>query len=211
MSNDFGGRSSRSTASSAPMGSGVAIIVTAVALILGFLILRKVNDTGPEITSGPDKTEETSNTTPDTGTATTTSVSTTVPQTFTGTMVQVANSSVQNRVAAMMSAALADAGFAMAEPTNGTAEPKLPLSKVIYNASDPAAKAVAETLGALLGGLVVEAANVPVPVTSGSWAAGSAVILLLGNDLAGKTLDQIQGVPVSGLTTTSVAGATSST
>ena len=212
MSNDFGGRSSRSTASSAPMGSGVAIVVTAVALILGFLILRKVNDTGPEITSGPDKTEETSNTTPDTGSVDTTpAVATTLPPTYTGTMVQVANSSVQNRVAAMMSAALADVGFAMAEPTNGTAEPKLSLSKVIYNASDPAAKAVADTLGATLGGLVVEAANVPLPITSGSWAAGSAVILLLGNDLAGKTIDQIQGGAVSGLTTTSVAGATSST
>ena len=46
MSNDSPSRGPR-TAAPAPMGSTVAIVVTAVALVLGFLILRKVN-------SGPD-------------------------------------------------------------------------------------------------------------------------------------------------------------
>ena len=46
MSNDSAGRTTRSTSGGAPMGSTVAIVVTALAVILGFLILRKVNDHG---------------------------------------------------------------------------------------------------------------------------------------------------------------------
>jgi len=104
-----------------------------------------------------------------------------------------------------MTTALQGAGFDMATATNGTASPKLDVSKVIYKADDPAALAVATTLAAILGGLNVEAAGVPLPIQSGSWATGSAVVLLLGNDLAGKTLDQIAGVAVGGTTSTSSA------
>ena len=183
------------------MGSGVAIFVTAVALVLGFLILRKVNDSTPDTTKGG--TSGTEQTTPDSGSGfvdPNLTSSTTIPQTFTGTKVQVANSSIQNGVARQMTTALLGAGFTMSDATNGTADPKLTVSKVIYNASDPAAKPVADTLAQLLGGLTVEAANLPLPVTSGGWAEGSGVILLLGNDLAGKTLETIQGVPQTGTT-----------
>lgn len=202
MSNDFGGRSSRTTTSSS-MGSGVAIFVTAVALVLGFLILRKVNDSTPSSVKPGDGTEQTDDTTGGTGDSLPTdqsSTTTTISQTFTGTNVQVANSSIQNGVARMMTTALLGAGFTMADATNGTADPKLATSKVLYNASDPTAKPVADTLAALLGGLPVEAANLPLPVQSGAWATGSGVILLLGNDLAGKTLEQIQGVAQTGIT-----------
>ncbi|MEI7546447.1 MAG: LytR C-terminal domain-containing protein [Actinomycetota bacterium] len=202
MSNDFGGRSSRTTTSSSSMGSGVAIFVTAVALVLGFLILRKVNDSGTTAPiNGPAKTQQ--ETTPGTdGSVPVAGETTTVPavQTFTGTKVQVANSSIQNGVAKMMTTALVGAGFTMADATNGTADPKLTTSKVLYNAGDPTAKPVADTLAAVLGGIPVEAGKVPLPVQSASWAAGSGVILLLGNDLAGKTLDQIKGVPQTGTT-----------
>ncbi|MEN9647030.1 MAG: hypothetical protein RL238_3699, partial [Actinomycetota bacterium] len=44
MSNDSAGRTPRSTSGGAPMGSTVAIVVTAVAVILGFLILRQVGN-----------------------------------------------------------------------------------------------------------------------------------------------------------------------
>lgn len=202
MSNDFGGRSSRTTAPSSSMGSGVAIFVTAVALVLGFLILRKVNDSTPAVSSGgPDKTEETTPGTDGSIPIDPNATSTTAfVQTFTGTKVQVANSSLQNGVAKMMTTALLGAGFTTMDATNGTADPKLAISKVIYNAADPAAKPVADTLAQILGGLQVEAANVPLPVQSGAWGDGSNVILLLGNDLAGKTLDQIQGASATGVT-----------
>ena len=34
----------------------------------------------------------------------------------------------------------------------------------------------------------------------GNWAEGSAVVVLLADDLAGKTIDQIQGVTTTGTT-----------
>ena len=99
-----------------------------------------------------------------------------------------------------MTTALKGAGFDTAEATNGTSSPKLDVSKILYKADDPAALPIATTLAAILGGINVEAGGVPLPVTSGSWAQGSSVLLLLGNDLAGKTLDQIAGVVVTGTT-----------
>lgn len=184
-------------------GSTIAIVVTAVALILGFVILRRIDDNSGTTTPSADtETVETVDTNEPLTTSAATS--TTAPaQTFKGTLVQVANSSQQNGTAGMMTTALKGAGFDMAEATNGTA--KIDVSKVIYKADDPAALAVANTLAAILGGINVEAAGVPLPVTSGSWAQGSSVVLLLGNDLAGKTLDMIAGVPVAGQTTTTSA------
>src|SRR5690349_9303075 len=104
MSNDSAGRTPRSTSGGAPMGSTVAIVVTAVAVILGFLILKKVND------------DDSGTTNPGAGTSTTvdplastTSVSfttsTTIPLQKTGTKVQVANSSGASGVAKQMSTA----------------------------------------------------------------------------------------------------------
>ena len=157
MSNDPGGRRPRpaaNTVSSPPMGSGVAILVTAVALILGFLILHKVNDTDTTAPGGGGGTQTTV-TTPSTG-STAESTSTTTPGVFTGTMVQVANCSAQNGVARMMSSALGDAGFTMAEPTNGTCDPKLTTSYVIYNEGTPGAIDVANTVAKTLGGILVE-------------------------------------------------------
>lgn len=210
MSSDIGRRGPR-PAPPAPSGSGIAIFVTAVALVLGFLILKQVNDSGEAV--GP-ATAETTTTFVDTA-STIDTTTTTIPQTFTGTSVQVANCSIQDGVARAMSAQLADAGFTMVDAVTGTCEPKLTISQVIYLQTDPAAKAVADTLSVVLGGIPVQAMGVPIPVQSGSYAQGSAVVLLLGNDLAGKTLDQIAGVPVGGTTippttTTPMAGATSS-
>ena len=67
------------------------------------------------------------------------------------------------------------------------------------------AKDVADTVAKVLGGIIVEPGTVPLKVETAAWAEGSAVILLLGNDLAGKTLDQIQGIAVTGVTTTTAA------
>lgn len=211
MSNDPGGRRPRpavNTVSSPPMGSGVAILVTAVALILGFLILHKVNDTDTSAPGGGGS--QTTVTTPSTGSVAESTTPTTEPGTFTGTMVQVANCSAQNGVARMMSSLLGDAGFTMAEPTTGTCDPKLTTSYVVYNEGTPEAKAVAETVAKILGGLLVEPGTVPLKVETAAWAEGSAVLLYLGNDLAGKTLDQISGVAQTGITSTT-AGATVTT
>ena len=200
MSNENAGRPGR-TNGAAPMGSTVAIAVTLVALVLGFLILRKVNDGGDTTTAKPSVTTVAAETTLDpTATTTTTAAAptTTVPAITTGTKVQVANASSVDGAAARMSTAVGGKGFEMAEPVS--ASEKLELSKVLYNADDPAALAVATSLAALFGGIEVAPQGPPVPVASGNWAEGSGVVLMLGNDSASKTLAEISGVPTTGTT-----------
>ena len=200
MSNDSAGRTPRSTAGGAPMGSTVAIVVTAVAVILGFLILKKVNDDG----DGGSTTPGTTSTTVDPNNTTSTidlNTTTSAPVLQkTGTKVQVANAASITGVAKQMSTALATDGFDMADPTNSTGA-TLSQSKVIYNSTDPNGLAVAQAVAAELGNIPVEQSPAAPPTKSGAFAEGSGVILLLGTDLAGKTLEQIQG---GGGTTTTV-------
>ena len=201
MSNDNPGRSPRTTNGSAPMGSAVAVAVTLIAVVLGFVILKKVNDNGDTKTVTP-ATNSSAPTNPVITDPPITDppivTSTTVALVVIGTNLQVANSSNQDGVAKQMSAALGGKGFTMAEPTSGTE--KLEKSKVLYNADDPNALAVAESLGAYFR-IEVVAAGTPLPTKTGAWAEGSGVLFLLGNDFAGKTLDQIAGIPTTGVTT----------
>ena len=128
---------------------------------------------------------------------------------FSSTKVQVANCSAQNGVAQMMSQMLTDAGFTTVDPVNGMCDPKLESTYVIYDEGTPGAQAVAQTVAAMLGGVNVETAVLPIKTESGEWAEGSGVVVLLGNDLAGKTLDQIT-MPTTTMafatTTTSISG-----
>ncbi len=200
MSNDNAGRPSRSTGGNAPMGSTVAIVVTAVAVILGFLILRKINDNGDSGTSKPD-TSTTTSTTIDTSSTVDQTTSTTQALVTKGTKVQVANASNASGTAKQMSTALSGKGFDMVDPaTNATLSPKLDVTKVIYDAANPAALPVATSVALVLGGVAVEASPTPPPVQDGAFAADSGVIVLLGNDLAGKTLPAIAGQPTTGVT-----------
>lgn len=200
MSNENAGRTGR-TNGAAPMGSTVAIAVTLVALVLGFLILRKVNDGGDSTTAKPDTTTTVATETtldPTATVAPTDAPTTTVPIT-TGTKVQVANASSVDGAAGNMSKALAGKGFDMAEAVS--ASEKLEVSIVIYNADDPAALPVATSLAAVMGNIAVEARGIPIPVApTGNWAEGSGVVLMLGNDSANKTLAEISGVPTTGTT-----------
>ncbi|MDO8363152.1 MAG: LytR C-terminal domain-containing protein [Actinomycetota bacterium] len=203
MSNDNAGRTSR-TNGAAPMGSTVAIVVTALALVFGFLILRKVNDNDTGGATTPTTAASTTSVPGGDGTGdTSTTVAPTTTQAMVkdGTKVQVANCSTQNGVAKNMTLAIAAEGFSTVDAVScSPAEAKRALSKVVYNATDPAAKAVAESLARLLGGITAETVGTPVPNELGTWADGSAVLLLLGNDLAGKTIAQITGAPVTGVT-----------
>jgi hypothetical protein len=201
MSNENTGRPGR-TNGSAPMGSTVAIVVTLVAVVLGFLILRKVNDNSDSSSVKPESTTTVASETTLDPTATVAPTvppeTTTPPLVTTGTKVQVANASTVNGAAGTMSTALGGKGFDMAEPAN--ASEKLEVSKVLYNADDPAALAVATSLAVVMGNIEVVAQGVPVPVATGNWAEGSGVVLMLGNDSASRTLAQIGGEPVTGVT-----------
>ena len=209
MSYDNAGRTTRPpsrSSSSAPMGSTVAIVVTAIAVLLAFFILRKVNDSGATSAVDPGTIATIATTVPGD-----TSLTTTIPQvtetttaiTKVGTSVQVINCSNQEGVARNMSNALAAEGFTTVAPDTGTIN--LPVTKIIYNSDDPLALPVAQTVSLLLANAVIEASGPNVPSLAGAWAPGSSVIVLLGDDLAGKTLAQIAGVAPTGQTTPSSA------
>lgn len=206
MSYDNAGRTTRPpsrSSSSAPMGSTVAIVVTAIAVLLAFFILRKVNDSGDTSTVNPGTVATVASTLVGDTSLTTIAVvtETTSGIVKVGTSIQVINCSNQEGVARNMSNALAAEGFTMVEPDTGTID--LPVTKIIYNPDDPAGLAVAQTLSTVyLAGAVIEASGATTPsLTTGTWAPGSSVMVLLGDDLAGKTLAQIAGVETTGTTT----------
>jgi hypothetical protein len=209
MSNDSMGRN-RSSGGGAPMGSTVAIVVTAVAVILGFLILRKVNDkqsTG-SVSGGGGTTLPVSTTLPTQETTATTPAPTQPSVDKKSTKVQVANASKISGVAKQLTQALKDAGFDVSTATNASVTTPAATTKVIYDQSDPNALGVATLVAAALGNVPVEISPNPPPVKDGSFSAGSKVIVLLGTDLAGKPLAGTNG-SVGAVTQSSAA--TSST
>jgi len=200
MSYDDGGRTVRPTprssgsrgGGSAPMGSTVAIVVTAVAVLLAFFIMRKVTDDGSASTANPGTQATIESTLADDPNASTIPPPpTTSASTKVGTSVQVVNCSNQEGVARVLSNALGAEGFTTVEPDTGTT--RLPVTKIIYNPDDAAALNVANTLSTYLANAVVEPSGPNVPTLLGAWAPGSAVIVLLGSDLAGKSLVEIAG------------------
>jgi hypothetical protein len=194
MSRDDMGRTSRSVPPAAPVGSSVAVLVTVAALVLGFLILRQVNSdpaaVGP--IGGTDSTAAA--TVPGLPTSSLVpAASTTEPMVYSGAKVVVANCSSLNGVAKELSLALGGLGWTTVTAVNGTV--KLATSKVLYNDQDPAALPVAKSVAKTLGGILVEPAPVPLPAGDGTWPEGSAVLVMLGDDYAGRTIAEIQARP----------------
>ncbi len=182
------------------MGSTIAIVVTAIAVLLAFFILRKVNDAGETSSVDPGTVAPTDVTLPGETTISTAPVTpTTTGIVKIGTSVQVVNCSNQEGVARNLSNALVAEGFTTVEPDTGTID--LPITKILYNPDDPNALPVAQTVSLLLANAAIESSGAIVPaLTLGTWAPGSSVIVLLGDDLAGKTLAQIAGQEETGVT-----------
>ena len=109
---------------------------------------------------------------------------------YSGASVVVANCSSLNGVAGDLSLALSGLGWTTVKATNGTV--KLVTSKVLYNPDDPAAQPVANSIAKTLGGIKVEAAPAVLPAADGTWPEGSAVLVMLGDDYAGRTIAEIQ-------------------
>ncbi len=186
------------------MNATASLVAAAVAVILGFFILRDINndnDTGGG-TAAPETTLVTD--------TTLVPVSTTVPGPTTGFKVQVVNAAGVSGAAGDMTVALQGLGF-IVQPalTKSDATPKQTVTKVYYfSGSEAAAASVAASLGN------VETAPMPDPVPSETGNIGEAsVMVLLGTDLAGKPLPgQVPAAtdttvaPAVAETTTSVSG-----
>ncbi|MBK5334057.1 MAG: LytR C-terminal domain-containing protein [Ilumatobacteraceae bacterium] len=189
------------------MGSTLAIVIAIAAVVVGFLILKNIrSDDSPSASTQPPIT------TPDSLVTNTFPVApiVTQPTVFTpqtsGAKVLVANSSHANGAAGQLSTALQGNQFIMGTPTNGAA--KEAVTKVQYLTGDVAAQAVAQSVAALMGVATVEPMPTPVALADPATLLDNTVLVLLGDDKAGKTLAQM--VEPASATTTPV-GATSST
>ena len=134
---------------------------------------------------------------PETTTATVTTppaAPTTIAYVTEGASVMVTNASRIDGAAGRMSERLAAVGFTMVEPGNyslGTIE----VTKIYQDPANPQAMAVAESLKAAFGGGAIEIVEMgtPPPVDGGD-AKGATVLIAMGNDIADKTLDELQGI-----------------
>ena len=214
-------RPPRSGDGGAPVSGALTIVLAIVAVVAGFLILRAISDDDDTDTSSPDTEEGSETTVGDTTATTATTLSiatttTTTPLTTQGATVIVANVSNQNGAAAGMSRALEAVGFTLGEPTNGSAGVgQLEQTVIYFDPAQPSAQAVAESVSRVLGGVAsISAVTTPPPVESGDLG-GAGVLVMLGVDKAGKTLEELSPTattaPPAGATVPPVAGSTEST
>ncbi len=168
-----------------PSTGTLGAVVAVVALVLGFLILRDVKDSGGA--ASPVKSDP-AVTTPDGGTVAPT---TTAAFSITGFRIQVANASGLAGSAGKLTTDLQTQGYVVQAALNvppGTA--KRAKTAVFYLAG---CEAASQNIANVLGGNV-EVAVMPTPVPVETGTIGEACILiLLGTDLAGKPLGGVVG------------------
>jgi hypothetical protein len=219
MSSEQPRRGRESTGS--PLGSTAAIVITILAVVGGFLLLRQINDDddpsdASDVTTNVGDTTGTGDTSVgDTSGVATTAVLTTLPLETTsttvftteGAIVVVANASNVNGAAGQLTTALTGKGFDLVAATNANAD--IDVSKIFYDSANPLAQSVAQSIASLM--LVAEVAPIesPAPVEGGALQGGATVLVLLGADKAGKTLDQMAAGGTG--TATTVSGAESVT
>ena len=116
-----------------------------------------------------------------------------------GATVAVANASGINGGAGRLSDRLEVAGFTMTDPTNSAdSVGQLATSQVYFVADDEEALAVAQSIRLVLGGGDIEIVEVGTPAPTSSGELGSAtVVVLMGNDVVDKSLEELQGLVVA--------------
>ena len=156
--------------------SSLSIVVAVVAVLIGYLILKDLSG-GSDSSSKPEKT--TTTTVEGATTTTTTEIA------ANGFKVQVANASGVAQSAAKMGQQLLARGFLVQPAKNASdATPQADVTKVYYVEGH---EAEAQMVSAVLGGKPVELMPAVIPTDDGS--VGEAwVLVMLGTDLAGKTL-----------------------
>jgi len=186
------GRSPRQGLGGSPVGSTLSIVLAVVAVIVGFLILNNITGGGSGDASGGSAAPDVTLTPTDTGlTTTTVPAATTTVLVTQGATVVVANASGVGGSAGRMTDTLSIPGFTMGDPTNATGG-QVEESIVYYDPGIAAAQDVANSVAAVMGGLVVETVPSPPPVEGGSLG-DAGVLVLLGTNQADKTLEEMSG------------------
>ena len=215
----------------APVTGALAIVLALVAVVAGYLILNSISDGGDAPLDFPvsggaagsdDGAASATTVDPSATTPSTLATTTTVPAIVTdGADVLVANANGVGGSAGQMKRALETGpGFTVVDAVNVSASlGDQDLSVIYYDTTNPQAQPVAESLDLVLGGVSTVAPLSGTPPTEDGEMRGATVLLLLGNDKAGKTLEelnpsltgsatQVTSPPIAATqtTTTTVAG-----
>ena len=170
------------------LNSTMSIVVAAVAVLLGFLILRDIGGSG---SSSSDSTV--ASVTSDTVVTETTLVDAVVTETtvpLTAFKVQIANASKVSGSAGDLTTQLQGRGFIVQPAINtDAATPKQTVTMVYYN---PGSEGAAALVATTLGGVATAPMPTPVPTETGNIGEAS-VLILLGTDIAGKPLPAAAG------------------
>jgi len=215
MSNDQPARRppAKSSGGGAPMGSTISIVIAVVAVVVGFIILRNINDTGdagspsiPDITT-PDSTGTTESSVVDTATTSALPVTTAVP-TFTAKVV-VANASGMKGAARAATDSLSQVGFTMGDPTDAAGPEKvIAVTKVYYLAGGEATAATAaQYFSSATSQILTAPMPAAVPVSAGN-IGDALVLVMVGTDLANKPLPAIAAPTPAGQDATTVPSST---
>ena len=194
--NESTGRSGRSGANGVSVSTTLSVIVAAIAVLLGFLILRDVNRDRDDV-SAPITTEATI-VDPSGEVTVAPTETTTLPRT--GFKILVANASGVTGSAGQMSTALQSEQFIVSQPVNADVTyGKQSVTVVFYV---PGYEAGATAVAEILGGIQIQPVATPAPVEGGSLGEAQ-VLVMLGTDLAGKLLPgALPAAPVDTTTTT---------
>jgi hypothetical protein len=186
----------RSGSNGVSVSTTLSVIVAAIAVLLGFLILRDVNR-DRDTTSAPGGTE-----TPvvDPTTESTVAPTDTTALPRSGFKVKVANASGITGSAGQMSTALQSEQFIVTQPVN--MDPTYGKQSVTVVFYVPGYESGATAVAEILGGLQIQPVATPAPVEGGSLGEAQ-VLIMLGTDLAGKLLPgALPTAPVEAATTT---------
>ncbi|MEK7295257.1 MAG: LytR C-terminal domain-containing protein [Actinomycetota bacterium] len=180
------------------VNSTMSIVIAAVALLLGYFILRDIQSN--DSTSGGDQVA-TDTTVVDTVAPDVTTTSTIVLTAF---KVQVANASKVAGSAGQLTVELQGRGYIVQPALNASEITPKQTTTVVYflAGSEAAAAAIANELG----GVATAPMPAPIPTETGKLGEAS-VLILLGTDVAGKPLTSPvpTSPPAVAVTTTTVA------
>ena len=188
-------RSTRVGDSGSPVGSPLTIVLALIAVAVGFLIFRSIDNsdagglevTGTSTTVAAGATTTVAGATPATTTAGPTT--TAAARVTEGATVIVANASSQSGVARQMTQQLDTTGYSIAQPTDNTGE-NLSATVVYYTEAPPLIQTVAQSVARDLGGVDVLPMPSSIPVTGGTIGTAT-VLVMLGDDIAGRTLSDL--------------------
>lgn len=198
-------RSPRVGDGGAPVSGALAIVLAVVAVVAGFLILRSISDGGNDTADFPDAdptagqeitpgdADDPDSTAPDgSGVPTLPTTSTTPPLVKTGALVIVANANTQGGSAGNMTRALREvAGFELVDPTNSSeATGDIDATVVYFDPAVAAAQDVANSVARVLGGVSVLPLDDTAPTRDGTLG-GANVLVMLGNDVANRPLEEL--------------------